>query len=342
MPGWDFHTYYSALPDDELRALFLSTLEKPASLEAPHAEQWKGWLVSSLLSHFHDRPPHTDTGRRRYLAFALRYLAAVETNAQEAYCVRLVSLVMERRPEIVAGLLFGSVEERRQALVAAFDSASGWHGQDLQPFEEAILQAYLQRFAERQSPAGVSAFDESTVAKWSRDLIPEMERLVVERFRPARRVAQGETLRQFVRGRPGRDLSERARLAAFVEQCEHRPPSVHYAVALSALNDFDRRQENEEGYFKTVRVMVLAACGLLLGSGLLLAAPRVLGWSEGWMELVRAVRTLLGAAGLGLLFLGAIRIGLGLVTATDHITRTRTDIQTLQQLVDMTSEKERN
>jgi hypothetical protein len=342
MPGWDFHTYYSALPDDELRVLFLSTLEKPASLEAPHAAQWKGWLVSCLLNHFHDRPPQTDTGRSRYLAFALRYLAAVETNAEEAYRVRLVSLVMERRPEIVAGLLFGSVEVRRQALAAAFDSASGWHSQDLQPFEETILQAYLQRFAERQSPAGVSAFDESTVAKWSRDLIPEMERLVVERFRPARRVAQGETLHQFVMGRSGRDLSERARLVALVEQCEHGPPSVHYAVALAALNDFDRRQENEEGYFKTVRVMVLAACGLLLGAGLLLAAPRVLMWSEGWMELVRAVRALLGAAGLGLLFLVAIRIGLGLVTATDHITRTRTDIQTLQQLVDRASEKERS
>jgi hypothetical protein len=340
MPGWDFHTYYSALPDDELRALFLNTLERPASLEASYAAQWKGWLVSYLLSYFHDRPPHTDTGRSRYLAFALRYLAAVETNAQEAYRVRLVSLVMERRPEIVAGLLFGSVEERRQALVAAFDSASGWHCQDLQPFEEAILQAYLQRFAERQSPAGVSAFDESTVAKWSRDLIPEMERLVVERFRPARRVAQGETLRQFVRGRSGHEHAERAQLAAFVEHFEHGPLSVHYAVALAALNDFDRRQENEEGYFKTVRVMVLAACGLLLGAGLLLAAPRVLEWSEGWLKLARAVRTLLGAAGLSLLFLVAIRIGLGLVTATDHITRTRTDIQTLQQLVDRASTKE--
>jgi hypothetical protein len=167
-----------------------------------------------------------------------------------------------------------------------------------------------------------------------------MERLVVARFRPARRVAQDETLRQFVRGRSGREHAERAQLAAFVEHFEHDPLSVHYAVALAALNDFDRRQENEEGYFKTVRVMVLAACGLLLGAGLLLVAPRGLEWSEGWLKLARAVRTLLGAAGLSLLFLVAIRIGLGLVTATDHITRTRTDIQTLQQLVDRASAKE--
>lgn len=46
-------------------------------------------------------------------------------------------------------------------------------------------------------------------------------------------------------------------------------------------------------------------------------------------------------SGMGVLVLAAIRVGLGLVTGTEHITKTRTDIQTLQQqLVDRVSDGE--
>jgi hypothetical protein len=57
MSARGFYAVFSARPDEELRALFNDTLEKPASVDGPHAQTWRSWLVETLLQHFHDHPP---------------------------------------------------------------------------------------------------------------------------------------------------------------------------------------------------------------------------------------------------------------------------------------------
>jgi hypothetical protein len=88
---------------------------------------------------------------------------------------------------------------------------------------------------------------------------------VLDNFKPARRLAQDEAVQKLVANRPARaGQSDRATLASLVEQFEHGPLQIHYAFALSALNDYDRRVQNEEGYFKAQRRVILAVCVFVL------------------------------------------------------------------------------
>ncbi|MBN2149722.1 MAG: hypothetical protein JW726_20210 [Anaerolineales bacterium] len=338
MANREFNTYFTALDDDIIRQRFRSTLESPAEIDDRFANQWREWLVSFTLYYFSKRPLRTVTDQCRYIAFALRYLAAVEANSTVPNMVQQVLPVMENRPEIIAVLLFGSPEDRRMALRIALDYSSTLEMPQLEPFQETALLAFVQRFEERKTDYG-SSFDDSTVAKWSRNLIPELEKAVLEHFRPARRLAQDEAVQKSVVNRPaGTGRSDRAILEALAEQFEQSQQYSYYAFALSALNDYDRRVENEAGYFRDQRRVILAVCLLVLLVVGLLIAPLVFELNE-WQLVLREILVFLGGVStVTLTVLAVVQIRMSAVTATDHISRARSDIQTLQQLIEHTDQ----
>jgi hypothetical protein len=274
------------------------------------------------------------------VAFALRYLAAIDAGSASPVRVQQVLAVMTSRPEALAALLFESVEVRRAALQAAFDHPPTWQQPSLHPYQQTSLQALVQRFEERSNDSGLPAFDDSTVARWSRDLIPEMERVILEHFKPARRVAQGEVFHKIVAASPDeKSASDRTRLVRYVEEFEQGPLSIHYGVALAALNDYDRRRQNEDWYFRlqqrtfaaTFLLMVLCAVSLLVGT-----RPDI----PGGLKTLAVLTAFCAGIGAGSAFMYLfVRIIAGAITLTEHTSRTRTDIQTLQQLADPASER---
>lgn len=327
--------HYSAMSDEELRRLFADTLEHRASAAGQSVQVWRSWLVDRLLRYFHEHPPLNVTDQCRYVAFVLRYLAAIEAGLSSPVRVQQVLSVMERRPEVVTALLFGHVEMRRNALRAAVGSPVTWHDLSLEPHQQASVQTFMRRFEARGNDSGLSAFDDSTVAKWSRDLIPELEALVLEQIRPARQMAQGEVVRKMVSRSPSRTgVSDRATLVDLLQQFESEALQANYGIALSALNDFDRRTEVDQRQFKGQQRAFVVLLVLLA----VLVSALVVGNQIDLPEGMRSI-ALLGAfaAGLGgavtILYL-FVRIIVGTGIITEHITRTRTDIQTLQQLVE--------
>ncbi len=165
--------------------------------------------------HFVGQHWQTFTDRCRYVAFALRYLAAVDSGAGEPIKVRLVMTVMESRPGVVAGLLFGSGEERQHVLR---DPSMNWSALPDDPFQLTVIEEYVKRFSERKPVDGNPAYDESTIARWSRDLVPELEKLVLDQVKPARQVAQDAVIQKMIAS-PRIEVhgSDRAMLAAYLE-----------------------------------------------------------------------------------------------------------------------------
>ena len=322
MAGKDFYAHFSSLPDEALRAAFNDALDRPSSVEGPYDRQWRTWLLGFLLEYFSARPLQSITDQSRCAAFALRFLAPIAAGLSGPVRIEQVLFVLEKRPEIVSALLFGSQENRRAALQTAYDTGSGFPAQELLPFQQDILNVFVERFDERP-------FDPSTIAKWSRDLIPELESAVLEHFKPARRMAQGEMIQKMVSSQPvGGGSSDRARLLGLVEKFEHGPLSIHYAYALSALNDYDRRVDNQRSYFVALKR------GLTL-SGLLTAAFVVLlSLNRPSADALRVVLVLVGLLAAPLIVVTLIMIWSALITASEHVTRTRMDIQTLQQLAE--------
>jgi hypothetical protein len=126
-------------------------------------------------------------------------------------------------------------------------------------------------------------------------LIPELGKAVLDNFKPARRLAQDEAVQKLVANRPARaGQSDRATLASLVEQFEHGPLQIHDAFALSALNDYDRRVQNEEGYFKAQRRVILAVCVFVLLVGVVLLAPLGFELSE-WQLILQELLVFLGS-----------------------------------------------
>lgn len=80
--------------------------------------------------------------------------------------------------------------------------------------------------------------------------------------------------------------------------------------------------------------MILAVCVFVLLVGAVLLAPLVFELSE-WQSVLRELLVFLGSIStVTLMVLAIMQIRMGAVTSTDHITRTRSDIQTLQQLLE--------
>lgn len=332
----DIYAQLSALPDDGLRGLFRNTLEDPASVEAHVAPAWRDWLVSFLLKYFNDHHMQSVTDRCRYLAFALRYLVAIETTAPEPIKVRQIVYVMENRPGVVSRLLFGTVDERRCVLSSAFDLSTESEVVGLEPFQQVILDEYMLKVVERKGAGSSRAFDESTVARWSRDPIPALEKLVIEHFRPARHVAQNQALKRIVVGQRVTDEAEgdRAQLVAYVEQFETGPLSIYLDTALAALNNYDRRIENEQQSFATQKRFVIGFVLLLTMVFMLLGLPALLDLSILVRTLTRPLGLFVGGVAGASLLLTSNMVWSSAVHASEHIATTRTDIQTLQQLAE--------
>ncbi len=328
-----FNATFTSLDDDEIRRLFNATLECPAGIDSPYSDEWHRWLIDFIFQYFGNQQLQTVTDQCRYIAFVLRYAAAIDAGSSAPNMVQQVLPVMENRPDVVATLLFGSIAARRAVLRDAFNHGSGLEMPALEPFQEAALQTFIQRFEERKTGIGPT-FDDSTVAKWSRDLIPELERAVLEHFKPARRIAQDEAVQQVVVSKPARaGQSDRATLAALVEQFEHRPQQVHYAFALHALNEYDRRMENDAADFKAQRQLAFAAFLLFVGGGSTLLGQLIV--DLGQWQFIAGVVVALCTIGLfiTMAFL-MLHVLMNRLTIIDHITRTRTAIQTLQQLTE--------
>jgi hypothetical protein len=266
----------------------------------------------------------------------LRYIAAIETIAPEPIKVRQILYVMENRPGVVSRLLFGTVDERRCVLGSAFDLSTESGVVGLEPFQQVILDEYVQKVVERKGAGSSRAFDESTVARWSRDPIPALEKLVIEYFRPARHVAQSQALQRIVAGRSTvNDLGgDRAQLAAYVEQFEAGPLSVYLDTALVALNNYDRRVEHEQQTFATQRRFMIAFVLLLTTVFMLLGAPTFLNLPNLVRTLARPLGLFTGGVAGASLLLTWNMVWSSAVNASEHIAQTRTDIQTLQQLAD--------
>lgn len=328
MPTHAQHSAFRGLSDEELRSRFQKTLNSPAHPDIEPA--WRAWLVGYLLDHLAGRPLHSFGERRRVLAFSLRYLAAIDAGATEPVRVGQVLAVMEHRPQTVATLLFGSAAERLEALRGAFDGGNGTGALPADPYQRAVMLEYLGKFAERRGPEGGSTYDDSTVARWSRELIPEMEGLLLESLRPAGSLAQGQLIQRVVSqsaaGAPG---SDRERLLGFVAALEDSP---HYGLALSALNDFDRRVGLDEQSFERQRRIALIPLGCIaLGIWLVPLAALPLPGLTVALRALAGLLVMVGVASLALLYQMLTRASINL---TEHISRTRTDILTLQQLLD--------
>lgn len=326
-----FTAYFTSLDDDDIRQLFNATLECPAGIDSPYSDEWRRWLIDFLLGYFRNRQLQTVTDQCRYIAFMLRYASAIDAASSAPNMVQQVLPVMENRPKVVAALLFGSVSARRAVLGDAFNHGSGVEAPVLEPFQEAALQAFIQRFEERKTGIGPT-FDDSTVAKWSRDLLPELERAVLEHFKPARRIAHDEAVQKVVVSKPAlTGQSDRATLVALVEEFEQGPQQVHYAFALHALNEYDRRVDNEAAEFKAQRQLAFAAFILFVVGGMTLLTQLFVDLRQ-W-QLIVGIVVVLCAMGLFILmaFL-MLHVLMSHLTIVDHITRTRTAIQTLQQL----------
>ncbi len=334
MPTRGFHAYFTSLDDEDIRRLFNETLEGTAEIETRFAAEWRDWLVDFLLDYFSKRELHTVTDRCRYVAFVLRYVAAIYTSGSAPNMVQLVLSVMENRPEVAAILLFGSTVARRAVLRDAFFHGSEIEAPALEPFQKATLETFIQRFKDRKPGIG-STFDDSTVAKWSRDLIPELERAVLDYFRPAQRIAQDEAVQKVVVSKPARSgQSDRATLAALVEQFEYgRPQQVHYAFALHALNEYDRRVENEATDFNAQRRMAFAVSLLFLVGGVTLLIQWIIDLGQ-WQLIASVVMALSVMEMFMMVALLLLRVLIGRAALIDHITQTRTAIQTLQQLIE--------
>lgn len=202
-----------------------------------------------------------------------------------------------------------------------------------------MLQSYLRRFEERKNGIGAPTFDESTVAKWSRDLLPVLENHVLEQFKPARRVAEGKVIQRVVSREVLADptMSERSILAEYVDLCEHGRLSIYHGIALAALNDYDQRIGNERRFFQTQQRTALIACALFLVMVVLL-----IGSNTAMMplrgELLRFAGFISGICGVVLFVLMLAKVWVSTTMAAEHITKTRTDIQTLRQLADEVNE----
>lgn len=332
----DLYAQLSGLSDDTLRGLFRDTLENPASIEAEFSPAWREWLVSFLFKHFNDHHVQSVTDRCRYLAFTLRYLVAIETAAPEPIKVRQILYVMENRPGVVSRLLFGTADERRCVLGSAFDLSTKSEVVRLEPFQQVILDEYMQKVVERKGAVSSRAFDESTVARWSRDPIPALEKLVIEHFRPARHVAQNQALKRIVVGQGSIDAAEgdRAQLAAYVEQFESGPLNIYLDTALAALNNYDRRIEYEQQSFVAQRRFMIAFVLLLTLVFMLLGVPILLDLSTLLKTLTRPIGLFVGRIAGASLLLTWNMVWSSAVHASEHIAKTRTDIQTLQQLAE--------
>jgi len=328
-----FYAHFSAMTDDQVRLLFNETLENPGSIQGEYARQWREWVVKTLLEHFRSHPPQSVTDQCRYAAFALRYLSAIDEGAAPPARVQQVLTVMATRPEVVAALLFGPVETRRSAIRAASGHPVNWEQPALDAYQEASLQTFIGRFEDRSNGSGMPAFDDSTVAKWSRDLIPQMENVVLDRIRPVRQVAQGTAFQRALAGlRPEVGGSDRARLAALVEQFEQGPLSIHYGLALATLNHYDRRVQNMEQHFNVQRRLFII---LILLAGLVAGGVAMALWSAlptPAREFTMVVAFLIGLGAAATLLYLFIQVILSMAVAAEHVSRTRTDIQTLRQL----------
>lgn len=328
-----FNAYFTSLDDDEIRHLFNATLECPAGIDSPYSDEWRTWLIDFILDYFSIRQIQTVTDQCRYVAFVLRYAAAIEAGNSTPNMVQQVLPVMENRPDVVAALLFSSLAARRSVLRDAFNHGSGFEAPTLEPFQDAALQTFTQRFEERKTGIGPT-FDDSTVAKWSRDLIPELERAVLEHFKPARRMAQDEAVQKVVVSKPASaGQSDRATLAALVERFEQGAQQVHYAFALHALNEYDRRVENEAADFNAQRQLAFVSFLLFVVGGSTLLGQLIVDFGQ-W-QFITGVIVALCTMGLfiTMAFL-MLHILINRLTIIDHITRTRTAIQTLQQLAE--------
>lgn len=326
------------LSDKKLRDLFQKTLKEPGCLDQPFAAEWKTWLVFFLLEYFSEQILEDFNDRCYYIAFALRHLAAIYNGAEKAIQVRPVMMVMANRPGVVAGLLFGSIEERLRVLKMAFDPSADWNRLPTDSLQREVIEEYMRIFSERTQMDGDSAFDESTVGRWTRTLIPSLEKLVIDQIKPARQIAQNAVRQQMTANPQSTEAleSDRAVLIAFVEQCRHDPLNAHYGIALTALNDYNRRAENGEQLFKTQRGWFLMMLVMGVSGGIFfVVAWFLLNWLSVPSWLLQLLIGLIACTVLGfpyaLLHLFSTII-VNDVHITEHITRTRTDIQTQQQL----------
>ncbi len=246
---------YSTLADNELRALLRQTLEAPGKQTD---NILKHWLVA--LSFQEIRPPEksnvTNTQRRQWVAFALRYLeplvsGSIDPNTRASVLDELNNASGEK----IAALLFGPVENAEITLKAFFHKSKGSTAEAPTEWQQQVIKALR-----------CNTYSDDVIKTWSRAVIEPLISAAVNQLQPVDSMVRQGSVPPF--NKKDKNASSEQFTAVFenyLTLTEAPEKQQYYGQALDYRNEYKRRLQVIAIYSRTAWRSIFAAIPLMVG-----------------------------------------------------------------------------
>ncbi len=292
--------------------------------DQPPDPAWQTWLVQYCLTKLRPQPRlGTEKEWERWIAFALRYIQPLMAHDPPMEMKPVIE-AMQRRPELVKILMFGTHDLIRAVLPAAYELRSDFRKSLISPELSGDEQALFERVrADIQTSA-------RTISDWSRYYLDTKdENALAHRiytdFHSVSSSALLNPMRVIRETRQSRTESG-PKFEAYLNLALQESAALGLVgLALGYLNEFERRQNMLLAYS---RLFMRAALLLLV---LFVSGPVVLSMPFGMVgNLVTAIAWGLGL--LDVLFVGVL-ITVIIFYTHDSYTWTNTTLKTLDMLL---------